>query len=137
MPLFLKIFIWDNSSQFNSSLRQALGPGALGGHGGSGWGGRWEGGSGWGRHVDPRPFHFNVWQNSLQKKKKKTHQKKRGHVRSIFILIEFFLELPDIFEICFLKDMLFWSQAYIEIILKISFRNSITYFIDIKLRVFI
>ena len=24
------------------------------------WGGRWEGGSGWGRHVNPRPFHFNV-----------------------------------------------------------------------------
>ena len=21
---------------------------------------RWEGGSGWGRHVNPRPFHFNV-----------------------------------------------------------------------------
>ena len=27
---------------------------------------------GWGRHVNPRPFHFNVWQNSLQKKKKKS-----------------------------------------------------------------
>ena len=34
--------------------------------------GRWEGGSGRGRHVNPRPFHFNVLQNSLQKKKKKT-----------------------------------------------------------------
>ena len=22
--------------------------------------GRWEGESGWGRHVNPRPFHFNV-----------------------------------------------------------------------------
>ena len=22
--------------------------------------GRWEGRSGWGRHVNPRPFHFNV-----------------------------------------------------------------------------
>ena len=52
-------------------MRQALGPGALGGPGGSGWGGRWEWGLGWGRHVNPRPFHFNVWQNSLQKKKKK------------------------------------------------------------------
>ena len=35
------------------------------------WRGRWEGGSGWGRHVNSRPFHFNVWQNSLQIKKKK------------------------------------------------------------------
>ena len=26
---------------------------------------------GWGRHVNSRPFHFNVWQNSLQIKKKK------------------------------------------------------------------
>ena len=51
-------------------MRQALGPGALGGPGGSGWRGRWEGGSAWGRHVNPRPFHFNVWQNSLQKKKR-------------------------------------------------------------------
>ena len=41
-------------------MRQALGPGALGGPGGSGWGGRWEGGSGWGRRVNPRPFQFNV-----------------------------------------------------------------------------
>ena len=52
-------------------MRQALGPGALGGPGESGWGGRWEGVSGGGRHVNPRPFHFNVWQNSLQIKKKK------------------------------------------------------------------
>ena len=28
--------------------------------GGSGWGDRWERGSGWGRHVNPRPFQFNV-----------------------------------------------------------------------------
>ena len=32
-------------------MRQALGPGALGGPGGSGWRGRWEGGLEWGRHV--------------------------------------------------------------------------------------
>ena len=50
-------------------MRHALGPGALGGPGGSGWGGRWEGGLGWGRHVNPRQFHFNLRQNSLQKKK--------------------------------------------------------------------
>ena len=30
-------------------MRQALGPGALGRPGGSGWRGRWEGGSGWGK----------------------------------------------------------------------------------------
>ena len=48
-------------------MRQALGPGALGGPGGSGWGGRWEGGSGWGRHVNPRP--------RKQKEKKKQKQK--------------------------------------------------------------
>ena len=52
----------------------SAGPGALGGPGGSGWGGRWEGGSGWGRHVNPRPFHFNVWQNSLQIIIKKRHR---------------------------------------------------------------
>ena len=34
-----------------------------------------EGGLGWGRHVNSRTFHFNVWQNSLQIKKKK--KKKR------------------------------------------------------------
>ena len=45
-------------------MRQALGPGALGGPGGSGWRGRWEGGLGWGRHVNSRTFH-------LKKKKKK------------------------------------------------------------------
>ena len=43
-----------------------------------GWRGRWEGGSGWGRHVNPRPFHFNVGQNSLQIKKKKKVKKKMG-----------------------------------------------------------
>ena len=39
-------------------MRQALGPGALGGPGGSGWRGRWEGGSGWGRHVNSGTFHL-------------------------------------------------------------------------------
>ena len=57
-------------------MRQALGPGALGRPGGSGWRRRWEGGSGRGRHVNPRPFHFNVWQNSLQIKKIKKKQPK-------------------------------------------------------------
>ena len=55
-------------------MRQALRPGALGRPRGSGWRGRWEGVSGWGTHVNPWLFHFNVWQNSLQKKKKKKWQ---------------------------------------------------------------
>ena len=50
-------------------MRQALGPGALGGPGGSGWRGRWERGSGWGRHVNSRPFH-----KKKKKKKKRTLQ---------------------------------------------------------------
>ena len=60
-----------NKASLVGCVRQALGPGALGGPGGSGWRGRWERGLGWGRHVNPRPFHFNVWQNSLQKKRNK------------------------------------------------------------------
>ena len=56
-------------------MRQALGPGALGRPRGIGWRGRWEGGSGWGTHVNPWLFHFNVWQNSLQIKKKKKKKK--------------------------------------------------------------
>ena len=62
---------WNRLPAQVGCMRQALAPGALGGPGGRRWGGRWEGGSGWGRHVNPRPFHFNVWQNSLQIKKKK------------------------------------------------------------------
>ena len=42
---------------------------------GSGWRGRWEGGSGWGTHVNPWLFYSNVWQNSLQIKKKKKKNK--------------------------------------------------------------
>ena len=52
-------------------MRQVLAPGALGRPRGIGWRGRWEGGSGWGTHVNPGLFHFNVWQNSLQIKKKR------------------------------------------------------------------
>ena len=36
-----------------------------------GWRGRWEGGSGWGTHVNSWLFHSNVWQNSLEIKKKR------------------------------------------------------------------
>ena len=66
------LFSWNISPAQVGCMRQALGPGALGRPGGSGWRGRWEGGTGWGRHVNSRPFHFNVWQNSLQIKKKKS-----------------------------------------------------------------
>ena len=62
---------WNRSPAQAGCMRQALGPGALGKPRGSGWRGRWEGGSGWGTHVNPRLFHFNVWQNPLQIKKKK------------------------------------------------------------------
>ena len=61
---------WNRSPAQVGCMRQALGPGALGRPRGSGWRGRWVGGSGWGTHVKPWLFHFNVWQNSLQKKKK-------------------------------------------------------------------
>ena len=52
-------------------MRQALGPGALGKPRGNRWRGRWEGWLGWGTHVNPWMFHFNVWQNPAQIKKKK------------------------------------------------------------------
>ena len=58
-------------------MRQALGPGALGGPGGSGWRGRWEGGSGWGRHVNPRPFISMYDKIHYKYKKNKKNPKKR------------------------------------------------------------
>ena len=57
---------WNRSPAQVGCMRQALGPGALGGPGGSGWRGRWEGGSGWGTHVNPWLIHVNVWQKPLQ-----------------------------------------------------------------------
>ena len=66
---------WNRSPAQVGCMRQALGPGALGRPRGSGWRGRWEGGSGWGTHVNPWLFHFNVWQNSLQIKKKEKKRK--------------------------------------------------------------
>ena len=67
---------WNRSPAQVGCMRQALGPGALGKPRGSRRRGRWEGGSGWGTHVNPWLFHFNVWQNSLQIKKKKKAKKK-------------------------------------------------------------
>ena len=61
---------WNRSPAQVGCMRQALGPGARGKPRGSGWRGRWEGGSGWRTHVNPWLFHFNVWQNPPQIKKK-------------------------------------------------------------------
>ena len=46
--------------------------------------------TGWGTHVNPWLFHFNVWQNPLQKKKKKENGKKKGN-KGQFCFIKFFL----------------------------------------------
>ena len=71
----------------------ALGPGALGKPRGSGWRGRWEGGSGWGTHVNPWLFHFNVWQNPPQiKKKKRKNIKMNTHTP--------FTKVHQLFRIC-------------------------------------
>ena len=68
---------WSRSPAQVGCMRQALGPGALGKPRGSGWSGRWEGASGWGTHVNPWLFHSNVWQNSLQIKKKEQKKRKK------------------------------------------------------------
>ena len=70
--LFLQVATFLCLYPWNSPLKVLeLRPGALGRPRGIRWSGRWEGGSGWGAHVNPWLFHFNVWQNPLQKKKKK------------------------------------------------------------------
>ena len=61
---------WKRSPAQVGCMRQALGPGALGKPRGNGWRGRWEGVLEWGTHVSPWVFHFNVWQNPPQIKKK-------------------------------------------------------------------
>ena len=62
---------WNRSPAQVGCMRQVLGPGALGRPRRIGWRGRLDRGSGWGTHVNPWLIHFNVWQNPLQKKKKK------------------------------------------------------------------
>ena len=89
-------------------MRQVLGPGALGRPGGIRWRGRWERGSGWGRHVNPRLFHFNVWQNSLQikkikikkeekrKKKRKKWEQNEFYIFCIWLLCSlYYLMVPE------------------------------------------
>ena len=66
---------WNGSPAQVGCMRQVLGPGAMGKPRGSGWRGRWEGGLGWGTHVNPWLFHFNVWQNPLQIKRKRKRKK--------------------------------------------------------------
>ena len=63
-------------------------------------GGRWEGGSGWGRHVNPRPFHFNVWQNSLQIKKKKRNAppKKKTNPAFSYILLILIVKCSNVYK---------------------------------------
>ena len=64
-------------------MRQAFGPGALGGPGGSGWGRRWEGGSGWGTHVNPWMFpkSTTIKKNNNKNKANHTHTKKKAECR--------------------------------------------------------
>ena len=69
---------WNRSPAQVGCMRQALGPGALRKRRGRGWRGSWEGGSEWGTHVNPWLIDFNVWQNSLQIKKKKNWKKNKS-----------------------------------------------------------
>ena len=62
---------WNRSPAQVGCMRQALGPGALERPRGIGWRGRWVGGSGWGTHVNTWLIHFNVWQPTTIKKKRK------------------------------------------------------------------
>ena len=80
-------------------MRQALGPGALGGPGGRGWGGRWEGGSGWGRR-EPKAFSFQCMTKftTNKKKKKKKRKKKTAPLASITFLLDSHCNDPVLFS---------------------------------------
>ena len=58
-------------------MRQALGPGALGRPGGSGWGGRWEGGIGMGKTCEPKAFSFQCMTKFTTNKKNKNKKIKK------------------------------------------------------------
>ena len=67
------------------------------------------GGSGWGTHVNPWLFHFNVWQNSLQIKKKERKKYSivccdpyKGFSTVNETKVDAFLEFP-----CFFYDSVF------------------------------
>ena len=96
-------------------MRQVLGPGALGKPRGSGWRWRWEGGLGWGTHVNPWLIHFNVWQNSLQIKKKIYCNLKYQEAYSLIFKKHFSLNIKKRRQINFttkwkVKQNVSWSQ---------------------------
>ena len=62
-------------------MRQTLGPGALGGPGGSGWGGRW-GGIRMGKTCEPKAFSFQCMTKFTTNKKKKKKMKKKKRART-------------------------------------------------------
>ena len=99
---------WNRSPAQVGCMRQALGPGALGRPRGSRWRGRWEGGSGWGTHINPWLFHFNVWQNSLQIKKKL--KKKENNLKKTKTKTHKFPSFPFSANLCPLEHFshLFW-----------------------------
>ena len=72
-----KTQFWNRSPAQVGCKRQVLRAGALGRPRGTRWRGRQEEGSGWGTHVDPWLIHVNVWQKTLQYKKKKKERKKK------------------------------------------------------------
>ena len=54
------MYIIKGETDHQPSMRQVLGPSALGRPRGIGWRGRWEGGSGWRIHVTPWLIHVTV-----------------------------------------------------------------------------
>ena len=100
---------WNRSPAQVGCMRQVLRPGALGKPRGSGWRGRWQGGSGWGTHVNPWLFHANVWQNSLQIKKKKKK-------KTVLLWTFWYLSLGEhIVEFCLLFLFLEAGNIYLTV----------------------
>ena len=75
---------WNRSPAQVGCMKQAIRPGALGKSRGNGWRGRWDAGLEWGKHVNPWLFHFNVWQNPQQIKKKKKKEWMWCHIKCLW-----------------------------------------------------